>query len=70
MGVRRVMFSLDYDLPPTWTHISKVNQEHEVVEGYFYAVALKCGLRFPLPNFIIDVLNNYGIALSQLMPNS
>ena len=59
MDCVRVTFNLDYDLPPAKAHISRV---HEVF--------LKSGMRFSLPDVILEILNEYRIAPSQLVPNS
>ena len=64
------MFGLDYDLSPVGAHISRVHEKNGVMEGYFYVVALESSLRFPLPDVIIEILNEYGIAPSHSMPNS
>ena len=36
----------------------------------FYEAAFSCGLRFPVRPFIIELLDHFGIAPRQLMPNS
>ena len=36
----------------------------------FYEAAFSCGLRFPVHPFIMELLDHFGIALEQLMPNS
>ena len=36
----------------------------------FYEVAFSCGLRFPVHPFIMELLDHFGIAPGQLMPNS
>ena len=36
----------------------------------FYEAAFSCGLRFPVRPFIIELLDHFGIAPGQLMPNS
>ena len=36
----------------------------------FYEAAFTCGLRFPIYSFIMELLDHFGIALRQLMPNS
>ena len=59
-----VLFGMDFDPPPDEAHISRVHQENGMVEGYFYVVALEFRLKFLLPDFIVEVLNDYGIALS------
>ena len=36
----------------------------------FYEAAFSCGLRFPVHPFIMELLDHFGIAPGQLMPNS
>ena len=36
----------------------------------FYEAAFSCGLRFPVHPFIMELLDHFGIAFGQLMPNS
>ena len=36
----------------------------------FYEAAFSCGLRFPVHPFIVELLDHFGIAPRQLMPNS
>ena len=36
----------------------------------FYEAAFGCGIRFPVHPFIMELLDHFGIALGQLMPNS
>ena len=36
----------------------------------FYEAAFSCGLRFPVHPFIMELLDHFGIAPRQLMPNS
>ena len=36
----------------------------------FYEAAFSCGLRFPVHPFIMEILDHFGIAPGQLMPNS
>ena len=36
----------------------------------FYEATFSCGLRFPVHPFIMELLDHFGIALGQLMPNS
>ena len=38
--------------------------------GHFHTKSLENGLRFSLPDFIIEVLNEYEIEPSQLAPNA
>ena len=39
-------------------------------EVCFYEVAFICGLRFPVHPFLMELLDPFGIAPGQLMPNS
>ena len=39
-------------------------------EVCFYEAAFLCGLRFPVHPFIMELLDRFGIAPGQLMPNS
>ena len=39
-------------------------------EVYFYEVVFLCGLKLPVHHFIMELLNHFGIAPRQLMPNS
>ena len=61
VGTIGVLFDLEYDLHLEGAQINGVHEEHEVEKGYFYLVALNCGLMFLLSN-LVDVLNDYGIA--------
>ena len=37
---------------------------------HFHVVSLYNGLRFPLPRFVLELLHDYGVAPSQLVPNA
>ena len=39
-------------------------------EVCFYESTFVCGLRFPIHPFLMELLDRFGIALGQLMPNS
>ena len=39
-------------------------------EVCFYEAAFTCGLRFPVHSLIMELLDHFGVALGQLMPNS
>ena len=39
-------------------------------EVYFYESSFACGLRFPVHPFLMELLDHFGIAPGQLMPNS
>ena len=70
IGSFGVTFGLDFNLMHADAHVSKVRQESGVVKGYFYVVALDSRLKFPIQEFMVEVLNDYKIAPSQLVPNS
>ena len=38
--------------------------------GHFHVISLQNGLRFPLPEFVLELLHYYGVAPSQLTPNA
>ena len=38
--------------------------------GHFHVISLQNGLRFPLPGFVLELLFDYDIAPSQLVPNA
>ena len=38
-------------------------------EVCFYKSSFACGLRFPVHPFLMELLDHFGIALGQLMPN-
>ena len=50
-------------------HISSTHEVGDVEEGGFHLASLSCGLRFPFPGFVLELLNKYGIAFSQLASN-
>ena len=58
------MYGFVFDLSSLGAQISRVHKENEVKECYFHIVSLASGLRFPLLGFILEVLNDYGIAPS------
>ena len=60
----RWLFDLEYDVPLEGVQVSQSRTVNGVDEGHFYLVAFDYGLRFPFPNFIVEVLKVYGIALS------
>ena len=55
------LFNLEYEVPEEGFLVSESHTEGGVEEGYFYLVAFDCRLRFPFPDFIVGVLNVYGI---------
>ena len=66
-GVIHVLAS---KLPSLEAHISWTREGDGVEEGCFHLASLVGGFRFPFPDFILKLLNKYGIAPSQLAPNS
>ena len=44
--------------------------DRESQTGHFHVVSLYNGLRFPLSRFLLELLQDYGVALSQLAPNA
>ena len=38
--------------------------------GHFHVISLQNGLRFPLLGFVLELLHDYGVAPSQLTPNT
>ena len=44
-------------------HVNQVRVVEWVVKGYFYVVSLDSWLRFPLLEFMVGVLVDYGIVL-------
>ena len=38
--------------------------------GHFHVISLQNGLRFPLPRFVLELLNDYGVGPSQLASNA
>ena len=69
MGESRIIYGLVFDFTLLGAHIRKVHKENGVVEGYFHVVPLNSKLRFPFLGVILGVLNDYGIATSQLALN-
>ena len=42
----------------------------EAQTGHFHVISLQNGLRFLLPGFMLELLHDYGVVLSQLAPNA
>ena len=51
-------------VPQVKAQISQNWSDGEARIGHFHLVSLQFGLNFPLSAFVIEVLNNYRIALS------
>ena len=60
----KTTFGLKYDVPKEGFLVSENKTVDGVDEGYFYLIAFTCGLRFPLPNFMVEVLRVYNVAPS------
>ena len=60
---------------PKWVCVRQPTNEDRVCHFFpgevcFYEAAFTCGLRLPVHSFIMELLDLFGIALGQLMPNS
>ena len=60
---------------PTRVHVRRPSDEDRACHFFpgeicFYEAAFNCGLRFPDHPFIMELLDHFGIAPGQLMPNS
>ena len=64
LGEFRVIHGLVFDLPSFGTRSSSTNEENVVEKGCFHVTSLTSGQRFPLLGFILEILGEYGIALS------
>ena len=64
MGNNGVIHGIEFKLLSTGSRINRVHEKSGVVEGYFYITNLDSSLRFPLPEFVIGVLADFGIAHS------
>ena len=58
------LFGLEYEIPEEGLLVSDSRIVDGVDEGYFYLVAFAYGLRFPLSDFMVEVLRAYNIAPS------
>ena len=64
VGLLRWLFNLKYEVPKEGFQVSENKTVDGMEEGYFYLVAFTCGLRFPLSNFTMEVLEVYGVTPS------
>ena len=53
------LFDLEYEVPEEGFLVSESRTVDGVDEGYFYLVAFASSLRFPLPDFMMEVLRVY-----------
>ena len=66
-----MIHEVNFVLPAIDSQISETLEVGGIsIEENFYLAFLDAGLRFPLPEFMIGVLADYGIAPSQLVPNA
>ena len=66
LAVRRfdVIHGLAFELSSLEAHISWIHEAMGAEKDCFHLASLASGLRFPLPRFIVELLNEYGIAPS------
>ena len=60
---------------PKWVRVCLPSEEDRACHFFlrevcFYESAFVCGLRFPVHPFLMELLDRFGIAPRQLMPNS
>ena len=60
----RRLFGLEYKVSEKGFLVSDSRIVVHVEEGYFYLAAFAWGLRFPFPNFMVEVLKAYNVAPS------
>ena len=63
------LFGLEYEVPKEGFLVSESRTVGDVEEGYFYLASFSCGLRFPLSNFMVEVLRAFNVVPSQLHLN-
>ena len=68
-GENGTLMVLSFSILKEGTSISECWTKQEAQMGHFYTMSLQSGLRFLLITFILEVLNDYGIAPSQLASN-
>ena len=68
-GENGTLTGLPFSISEKGTSISECWTKQEAQMGHFYTMSLQSGLRFLLITFILEVLNDYGIAPSQLASN-
>ena len=61
---------LQFFVPEKKIYINEFWQRKGVQMGHLHTRSLKNGLRFPLLDFVIEILNEYGVTPSQLAPNA
>ena len=64
VNISRQLFGLEYKVPEEGFLVSESRIVGDVEEGYFHLVVFVCGLKFLIPNFMVEVLRAYNIALS------
>ena len=66
----RVVHGLAFDLSPSGARISRAHKENGMEGSCFHVASLASGLKFLFSRFILEILNEYRIASSQLTLNS
>ena len=56
------LFDLEYEVLDNGFLVSESMTMDGVEQGYFYLIAFACSLRFPLSDFMVEVLKAYNIA--------
>ena len=64
VGESGIIHGLAFELLPPEAYISWTFEVNNLEKGCFHLAFLSCGLKFPLSGFILELLNEYGIALS------
>ena len=71
VGDERIIHRVNFVLPAAGAQISETLEVCGMsIEVNFYLASLDAGFRFSLPEFMVGVLADYGIAPSQLVPNA
>ena len=65
----RRLFGLEYEVSKEGFLVSESRTVGGVKKGYFYLVVFACDLRFPLSDFMVEVLKAYNVLPSQLHLN-
>ena len=60
----RQIFGLKYEVPEERFLVSDSKIVGGVKEGYFFLITFACNLRFPISNFMVEVLRAYNVVPS------
>ena len=72
-GEEGVSDGLQFTVPGREAQITdhlRGDANNEAQTGHFHVIFLHNGLRFSLSGFVLELLYDYGVALSQLVPNA